>query len=513
MKLRRLTVLFLGALAPLAAKVTVAPLFTDHAVLQQEKPVLVWGTAAPHEHVGLEFHGQMSAADANDQGQWKAELPAFEATGHGADLVIRGENVITLHDVVVGEVWLCSGQSNMEFILWDSKGTVFRVQNGEAEVAAANYPQIRQFKVAKQASATPQITANGNWVSCSPETAAQFTAVGYFFARDLFRRLTVPIGLINSTWGGTPVESWMSQEALASDPSFGTVAKRWEHLVAAYPAAKAAYDAKLVQWQERLKASRAAGADDQTFLSHNPQPGRVIGAPQGDPWQPAGLYNGMISPLLPYRLRGVLWYQGEANAGHMDTALEYHKLFAAMITRWRVQFGQGDVPFYWVQLASFAHSPSWPYLREGQQQTLSLPNTGQAVAIDVGLEDNIHPRNKQEVGRRLALIAANQVYKVPVEFSGPVFANANGEGAAMRVWFNYCANGLKAEQPVATCELAGANHKFYPAEARVDGNSLVVTSAQVPKPVAVRYSWAGFAEGHLYNSAGLPAAPFRSDNW
>jgi sialate O-acetylesterase len=221
----------------------------------------------------------------------------------------------------------------------------------------------------------------------------------------------------------------------------------------------------------------------------------------------------MIAPLLPYRLRGVLWYQGEANAGHLENALEYHKLFTAMITRWRVQFGQGDVPFYWVQLAGFGDNPSWAYLREAQQQTLSLPNTGQAVAIDLGLKDDVHPRNKQEVGRRLALIAANQVYKIPIECSGPVFANANVEGAAMRVWFNYCANRLKADQPVATCELAGADHKFYPAEAKVEGNSLVVTCAQVPKPVAVRYSWAGFAEGHLYNSAGLPAAPFRSDSW
>jgi sialate O-acetylesterase len=512
MKLRSLSVLFLGALAPLAAKVTVAPLFTDHAVLQQGKPVLVWGTAGSHEHVGLEFHGQMTAADADANGSWKAELPAFAATGHGADLVIRGENTITLHDVVVGEVWLCSGQSNMEFVLWDAQRDDFRVQNGLKEVAAANYPQIRQFKVEHQVASEPKASVDGSWVPCSPLTAAKFTAVGYFFARDISYRLGVPVGIINCTWGGTPVESWMSREALGSDRAFGVVAQRWQRSVAGYPSAKAVYPVKLAKWNELLKTAQAAGTE-KDFLAQNLAPRLPPGAPQDDPWQPSGLYNGMVVPLLPYRLRGILWYQGEANAGHMENALEYHKLFTAMITRWRVQFGQGDVPFYWVQLASFKPSPSWPYLREAQQQTLSLPNTGQALAIDLGSADTIHPRNKQEVGRRLALIAANQVYKIPIEFSGPVFANADVEGAAMRVWFNYCANSLKADQPVATCELAGADHKFYPAAARVDGNSLVVTSAQVPKPVAVRYSWAGFAEGHLYNSAGLPAAPFRSDDW
>ena len=227
---------------------------------------------------------------------------------------------------------------------------------------------------------------------------------------------------------------------------------------------------------------------------------------------PMGLFNGMIQPLIPYALRGMLWYQGEANANATGSK-EYHALFAAMITSWRAKFGQGDVPFYWVQLASFAHSPYWAFLREAQQQTLSLPHTGQAVAIDIGEEDNIHPRNKQEVGRRLALIAANQVYGLPVEYSGPMFAGAKAEGSAMRVWFKFADKGLKAGQPVATCEVAGADHKFYPAAGTIDGKTLVVRCDQVPQPMAVRYAWAGFAEGHLYNAAGLPAAPFRSDDW
>jgi sialate O-acetylesterase len=230
--------------------------------------------------------------------------------------------------------------------------------------------------------------------------------------------------------------------------------------------------------------------------------------------QPSALYNGMIAPLLPYRLRGMLWYQGEANGHDVEHAREYHQLFAAMITQWRAQSGQGDSPFYWVQLASCALFPAWPYLREGQQRTLKLPNTGQALAIDLGEKDNVHPRNKQEVGRRLALIAANQVYGVPVEYSGPMFAGAQADGAAMRVQFNFVGGGLKADQPVATCELAGADRKFYPATATIDGKTLVVRSPQVPQPIAVRYAWAPFVAGpYLYNQAGLPAAPFRSDDW
>ena len=512
MKLRIFTVLFLAALAPLSAKVTLAPLFTDHAVLQQEKPVLVWGTAAPREHVVVQFHGEMSAADADALGAWQIELPAFAATGRGAELVVKGENLLTLHDVVVGEVWLCSGQSNMEFTVDDPQSPGFKLQNAAAEVAAANYPLIRQFKVGKQWSAEPLTQVQGAWVRCSPATVGLFSAAGYFFARDISAHFTVPVGIINSTWGGTPVESWMSQEALKSDHSFGVVAERWQKLADAYPAAQAKYEAALASWRVRREAAKTAG-QEPAFVEQNPAPARILGAPTGDPWQPSSLYNGMISPLLPYRLRGMLWYQGEANAGTMERALEYHKLFSAMITRWRVQFGQGDVPFYWVQLASFKPSASWPFLREAQQQTLSLPNTGQAVAIDIGDPANIHPHNKQAVGHRLALIALNQAYKVPIECSGPIFANANVEGSAMRVWFNFCADHLQADQPVTTCELAGSDRKFYPAAAHVEGNALVVSSPQVPAPVAVRYSWAGFAEGHLYNSAGLPAAPFRSDNW
>jgi len=481
MKLRPLVVLILVTVARLSAKVTLAPLFTDCAVLQRDKPIPIWGLASPGERITVQFHGMTAAATADSAGAWKAKLPAQPASNFPSDLLVRGEDTVTVHDVVVGEVWLCSGQSNMEFLVWDATGTTFRVQNGPAEVAAANYPLIRQFTVARKVSATPEARwalpavplakagqyAPPVWAICTPATVGRFTAAGYFFARDIYQRLSVPVGIIDSTWGGTPIESWEPREALSSDPAFAAVDQRW---------------AKVAK----------------------PLPQRM----------PTGLFNGMIQPLIPYALRGILWYQGEANANAIG-AKEYHALFAAMITSWRAKFGQGDVPFYWVQLASFAHSPYWAYLREGQQQTLSLPHTGQAVAIDIGEEKNIHPRNKQEVGRRLALIAANQVYGLPVEYSGPIFAEAKPEGAAMRVRFKFADKGLKAGagQPVATCELAGADRKFYPATATIDRNTLVVRSDKVPQPVAVRYAWAGFAEGHLYNTAGLPAAPFRSDDW
>jgi len=465
MKLPIFGALFLCAAGALCAKVSVAPLFTDHCVLQRDKPVPIWGQANPGETVTVEFHGLAASATADMSSTWTAHLPALGATGKGGDLVVRGDNTITLHDVVVGEVWLCSGQSNMEFPVDKPKG--LQVLNAPEEVAAAHYPLIRQFTAVKQASDIARLHVPGKWDVCSPETVGHFSAAGYFFARDLMRRLTVPIGIIDSSWGGTAIELWINPSVLTSDPAFAQL---------------------------------------------HPGPAGPVLTAKGSPAMPGSLYNGMIAPLVPYGLRGILWYQGESDA-HPGLVERYHGLFTTLITSWRKEFGQGDLPFYWVQLASYGHSAAWPLLREAQQQTLSLPNTGQAVAIDIGEEANIHPRNKQEVGRRLALIAANQVYKVPIEYCGPMFANAEVAGDAMRVWFNFCADGLRADQPVETCEVAGADRKFYAATAKVEGNALVVRSDQVPKPVAVRYAWKGFAEGHLYNSAGLPAAPFRSDSW
>ena len=513
MRLRLLASLVLLAVG-LRADVTLAPLFCNHAVLQSDKPIPVWGHADPGEHVTVTFRGQSVGTTTLPDGQWSVLLPAFQASSEGSVLEAVGKTTISVSDVLVGEVWVCSGQSNMEFVVYDSHGTVFRVKNGPAEVAAAHAPLIRQFKVQKQTAKSPQETAGGSWEVCSPETVGQFTAVGYFFARSIQAKLGVPVGLVNATWGGTPVEAWMSQMALASNPAFKIAYERWQAEVASAPGLRAKYQADLSTWTAAEAQAKAKGTAAHTaFLKKTPKPREPrAGFPQ---YEPEVLFNGMISPLLPYAIRGFLWYQGEQNSTHPE---EYHALFAAMITAWRSHFGQGDLPFYFVQLANFkagdAMGTYWARLREAQAQVLNLPATGMAVTIDIGDPDNIHPTNKQEVGRRLALIANASLYGAQADYSGPVFASATPEGSAMRVRFTQGGIGLIArDKPVQSLELAGADKVFYPAEGKIEGDTLKVTSAKVPKPVAVRYAFRNSPVANLYNGAGLPAAPFRSDSW
>ena len=497
------------------ADVALGPLFADHAVLQRDKPVPIWGRAVPGETVTVSFLGRRVAARAGADGRWIALLDALPATAEGSDLVAAGQTTATAHDVVVGEVWLASGQSNMEYVVDDPDGPVFHVDQAAAEVAAARYPLIRQFKVARQVAAEPADTAAGGWVPCSPASVPEFSAVGYFFARDLHRRLGVPIGIVNSTWGGTPVESWLSPMALASDPAFAVVGQRWSETLAAYPRAQAAAEAALAAWRPEAEAARRGGPLAYAlFLKAHPEPRPAHGP--GDAWTPAGLFDGMINPLLPYALRGAIWYQGESNAARPG---EYHALFAAMITAWRAHFGQGDFPFYWAQLADYnvpgdPTGASWAWLREAQTQTLSLPNTGQAVTIDIGDLGNIHPSNKQEVGRRLALLAKARTYGIPDDCSGPVFVSATPEGRALRLHFKYADEGLTAGlTPLQSFEVAGADRRFYPARATIAGNTVLVAAPAVPAPVAVRYAWHNAPTANFYNGAGLPAVPFRSDRW
>jgi sialate O-acetylesterase len=501
--------LFVFCAAALRADVSLAPLFTDHAVLQRDKPVPIWGRADAGEPITVTFHGQTVGATAASDGRWIVYLDALPASAEPAYLVVTGKNKIAVHDVLVGEVWLCSGQSNMEFAVRNPTKAIFRVANAEEEVAAANYPLIRQFKVALAESDAPTDAMDGSWAVCSPATAGEFTAVGYFFARDIYEKLHVPVGLINSTWGGTPIEAWMSPFALDSDPAFAAVRERWQKGLADYPAAEARFDTELAAWAKAAAEAKAAGKDLPAFGPKRPHG-------PGDRWTPTGLFNGMINPLLPYALRGVLWYQGESNALH---PAEYHELFPAMITAWRKHFGQGDLPFYFVQLANYSYLKNasgveWALIREGQAQALDLPQTAMAVAIDLGEHTNIHPRNKQEVGRRLALIAETRLYGIPGDDSGPMFAGATREGCAMLVHFTQANNGLIAhENPVQSLELAGADKVFHPAQGLIEGETLLVSSPDVKDPVAVRYAWSNDPEANLFNGAGLPAAPFRSDAW
>jgi sialate O-acetylesterase len=529
---RPLVLLAFATLFSLArADVTLAPLFTDHAVLQRDKPVPVWGRADTGESVTVKFADQTRQTKAAGDGRWIVLLDALPANALGAELTVTGKNTLTIRDVVVGEVWLCSGQSNMEFTVEARQGTWqarTRTAHATAEIAAANFPLIRHVRIDQRVAEAPvDYVKTGGWQLTTPQTVGGFTAVGYFFARDIFQKLNIPVGLVHASWGGTPVESWLSPAAFARDPSLGISLERWRQNLAAYPAARAAYDTALAAWTKAEAAARTdattAGAkkkpknDGQklylAWLAKNPRPRPPRGP--GDPWTPTGLFNGMINPLLPYALRGALWYQGESNA---ERAAEYHARFAALITAWRAHFGQGDFPFYWVNLANYKVSAdptgqTYAFLREAQTQTLSLPHTGQALAIDLGDPADIHPVNKQDVGRRLALLARSRIYGATIDDTGPTLASATREGAALRVRFTHAHGLISHDKPAQSLEVAGADRKFFPAQAKLEQDTLLVAAPEVKEPVAVRYAWRNAPDANLFNGAGLPAVPFRSDTW
>jgi sialate O-acetylesterase len=499
----------LAAADPAPAPV-LAPVFGDHAVLQREKPVPVWGTAAPGETVTVTFHGQSAAAAAGPDGRWSVTLGPFAASADPSDLTVAGRSSLVLHDIVVGEVWLCSGQSNMEFTV-DDHGSTYRVDNAPAEIAGARFPMIRQLKVERSVSTKPEASAKtSGWQAASPETVGQFTAVGYFFARDIHHALGVPVGIIDSPWGGTPVESWMSDAARAGTSLGTALDERWKKALADWPPERVAqYDIDNKAWVAAEAEAKATGTKN---LLRWPQPPATTNSPA----LPGGLYNAMIAPLVPAALRGVLWYQGEANTGHPS---EYAELFKAMITSWRAAFGQGDLPFYFVQLANFGDPTElerrdWALLREAQAKALSLPATGMAVTVDIGDAENIHPRNKQEVGRRLALIARTRLYGIEPEVTGPVFKAAAREGRSMRVTFEHSGDELASRGGAPrSLELAGSDKVFHPAAGTLAVDSLVVSSADVPEPVAVRYAWTNAPDANLFGDTGLPVVPFRSDDW
>lgn len=487
-------------LAPCAlwADVFLAPLFRDGAVLQQGKAVSVWGHAAPGEKVVVKFAAQKKETTADNSGKWSIILDPLSASSVPEEMTVTGNTTtVTVSDILVGEVWICSGQSNMA---WSVKN----VKDAEKEIAAAAYPLIRHFKTALSVSDAPKDVVNGEWTICSPQTVGDFSASGYFFVRELHKELGVPIGLINASYGGTPIEAWMSAEALRSTPVFAPIFERWKQTVADYPAQMKLYEGQLNEW----KADRAAGRESSR------RPPRKPDGPGGR-MEPSGLFNAMVHPHIPYGIRGIIWYQGENNAPRFS---EYSALFQTMITQWRRDFGQGDVPFYFVQLANFNRKSDltgqqWAFQREAQATAFKLPNTGMAVAADIGEAGNIHPANKQEVGRRLALNALALTYGKAGEYAGPIFQQATSEGNAMRVQFDH-ADGLSlAGGEGGSFELAGSDRVFHSATAKVEKETLVVVSPFVQAPVAIRYGWKNNPTMTVYNSANLPAAPFRSDDW
>jgi len=490
------------AVCPAIADVKLPALISANMVLQRGMMVPIWGTADPGESVTVTFGDQRVAATADSVGRWLVRLDPLRAGGP-VEITIAGKNTITVRNVMIGDVWVCSGQSNMA---WPVKLSA----NSEQEIAGARYPMIRLFTVENKVAEQPLEDTRGGWAECSPETVPDFSAAAYFFGRDLHKSLNVPIGLINTSWGGTPAEAWTSLPVLESDPDFEPMLARWNKIIADYPKAKEDYDAKLAQWEQDAEKAKSEGKPEP----RKPRP------PVGPDHQhrTAGLYNGMIAPLTPYAIKGAIWYQGESNASR---AYQYRKLFPAMIRNWRADWGQGFFPFLFVQLANWAPGGDrpmddyWAELREAQLMTLRLPNTGMAVSIDIGDPGNIHPKNKQEVGRRLALGAKKIAYGKNVAYSGPIFRSMTVERDKIRLRFRHVYGGLVAQGggSLKGFTIAGADRKFVEAVAKIDGNMIVVHSDQVPNPVAVRYAWAINPVCNLYNKADLPASPFRTDDW
>lgn len=478
------------------AEVAVPSVLADHMVIQRDKPVHLWGTADAGEPVTVEFRGNRATTKTDTLGRWSVYLPPGQAGGPFT-LTIQGKNTINWTDVLVGDLWVASGQSNMEFPMMKSGAWANGVQNSRQELAAASYPKMRLFKVEDKYADYPMadVAATG-WQACTPQSVASFSAVAYFFARDVMKKENVPVGVIESDWGGTPAEAWTSLSALSADASLMPV-------FAARASMMRDEATTLLEQKAQKSAADAAKAQGQQPV---PAPWR----PDPNSWAPGALFNAMIAPLVPLPIRGVIWYQGESNTDAARAPV-YGRVFRTMIQDWRRQWGEGDFPFLFVQIANFSSPDDWPAVREAQLETLLLANTGMAVTIDIGNSTNIHPTDKQDVGHRLALWARAISYGEHVEDSGPLFRQAVPEAGAMRVWFNHSSSGLAVKGGELTgFEVAGTDGKFVPAQARVEGQSVVATSAAVGEPRYVRYGWAADPKCNLFNRDGLPASPFTS---
>jgi sialate O-acetylesterase len=521
MKILKLLVVSLllpiSSLVPCAeAGVQLPAHFSDHMVLQREMKVPIWGTAESGESVTVEFAGKRETTKAGADGKWRLDLPPLATSAQGQVLTVTGSaksDAVKLNDVLVGEVWLCSGQSNMDFTVAKTPKYYFAGVNNEAEeVAAANYPTIRMFTAAWALKATPQTDVAGTWKLCNPENVREFSAVGYFFARSLAKDLNVPIGIITCTFGASTAEAWIRREALEANEALKPLLTKFDASVEAFQSGpgREKFDEAMKKWDADAAKATAEGKPAPK-KPKNPDPVQ-------DQHNPTVMFNGMIAPVIPTAIRGVLWYQGESIVGSPD---QYSLVQATLIEDWRGLWKQGNFPFYLVQLAANKPAPVEPgnsnvaRVREQQAKALSLPNTGMAVTIDIGDAKNIHPKNKQDVGARLARIALAKTYGKAVVDSGPAYESMKIEGAAVRLIFKKQVGGLVAKDgPLKQFAIAGADRKFVWADAKIDGDTVVVSSPQVSEPAAVRYAWADNPEGcNLYNAEGLPAAPFRTDDW
>jgi len=495
-----LAVVLLASSTTARAKVKLPAIFGNHMVLQRDATVPVWGWAEPGEKVTVAIAGQKVSATADESGKWQVRLQPIEAGGEPLTMTVQGTNTIALTDILIGEVWIGSGQSNMQW-------AVTRSVNHQKEIAAAEYPKIRLFRVASVVATQPARDTRGKWQACSPKTVPGFSAVAYYFGRHVHKELGVPVGLIQSAWGGTPAESWTPRPAVEADPALKPILDRWNETLEKLPKQQEQFKRRMAQWKTQAAAARAAGK----------RPPRRPNGPIGPkhPHSLSGLYNGMIAPVVPYGIRGAIWYQGESNARRAN---EYRALFGVMIGSWREAWGQGDFPFLFVQLANWLArgdrtGMTWAELREAQLQTLGLPNTGMAVTIDIGNPTDIHPRNKQDVGKRLALAALANVYGKDVVYSGPIYESMKVEGEKVRLRFKHLGGGLVAKgSELKGFTISADGKQFVPATATIDGDTVLVGAEGIAKPVAVRYGWSNNPACNLYNKANLPASPFRTNS-
>ncbi len=501
MNCRRFLLLLLVFPAVVFAQVHVPTVIGSHMVVQRDLPVHVWGTAAPGESVAVTFRGETRTSQANRIGDWSVYLSPG-AAGGPFDLSVQGtpsagsgaaqEFPIVFTDILVGDLWLASGQSNMEFPL-------SRAATAAHDLPHASNPRIRLLMVKKRSSqfAEEDVDTDG-WAVSNPDTAKDFSAAAWYFARDLEQREHVPVGVIDATWGGTVAESWVRLTALGEDaalmPLFVSRGKMTDN------GGKRA-EREVKDDERQREEAKAAGQPIPQFPWHPPL----------ESWGPGLLWNGMIAPLTPLAIRGVIWYQGESNSA-LERAPLYHRIFRALIEDWRRQWAVGDFPFLYVQISNYKSTPleDWAALREQQVDTLELRNTAMAVTIDIGNPDDVHPTNKLEVGLRLARAARALSYGEMVEYSGPLFRQATPQGAAIRAWFDH-AHGLLAKGGELTgFEVAGADGKWVAATARIDGETVVASSPAVTAPTLMRYGWANSPQCNLFNGEGLPASPFRS---
>jgi sialate O-acetylesterase len=495
-----LFLLIFSAKFSLTAQVKLPALVSDNMVLQQNAKVNLWGWASPNEKINiqLEWSGAVIETTANADGNWKIAVDTPGASEKGYTITINANNKIVLNNVLIGEVWICSGQSNMYFPVGKKEGTwKTGVKNYQEEVKNASFPNIRLFTVLTNASPKPLDDVMGSWKTCSPESINTFSAVAYFFGRELYQKLNVPIGLISTSWGGTKAEAWTSQNVLEKDIAFLPILQQ---------------DAKNEKlYQEKLEAYYLASINQQIASAANaPKP--ELKKPKKEANKTSYvLYNAMLYPLINYTMKGVIWYQGESNSGQANL---YRTLFPAMVKNWRDDWKQGDFPFYYVQITP--HKGQTPDIREAQLLSLkTIPNSGMAVTTDVGDANNIHPIDKQTVGHRLALLARAKTYNEnKLVYSGPIYNTMKIKKQKVQLFFDYADSGLKKEgETLKEFEIAGEDQIFYPADAKIDGKTIVVSSSKVKNPAAVRFAWKAVPEPNLFNNENLPASPFRTDDW